>query len=184
MPYRIRINYDKFSFDSTLFSVFFWSRNKWQRNWKAKNCRRSWPTTAFMTCVRTNSVYSLDRRSVFSISIHVSVDFVWHNFDRFKWNVATIELVIEKCIKSKWDEGHQIKSDDWIILSDITTEVQWSPPVIWFGLIVGPTVPVKVSGCVKKSPAKNALTFKQTKRNISFYDSTTTCERYVIGSWI
>lgn len=24
MPYRIRINYDKFSFDSTLFSVFFW----------------------------------------------------------------------------------------------------------------------------------------------------------------
>lgn len=184
MPYRIRINYDKFSFDSTLFSVLFWFRNKWQRNWKAENWQRSWPTMAFMTCVRINFVYSIDRRSVFSLVFRLT----------FRWILcATILIALNEMshqlnesrevhkIQMRWGPSNQVRR-----LNHIEQENDRGLPVIWFGLMVGPTVPIKVSGYVVGAPPNNACheKFERTKGTINFYDSTTTCERYVIGNWI
>lgn len=60
--------------------------------------------------------------------------------------------------------------------------------IIWFGLIVGPTVPIKDKWVRRQHRQKicaQRRTFKaKTKIKINFYDSMTTCERYAIGNWI
>lgn len=118
MPYRIRINYDKFSFDARHpFLIFFFvgvvltQKSMTKKSKSGKLAARSWPTMDFMTCRFRFQYQRLLSLFEFRFTFRLILCGAQFGSIWIKWYVAPIEW-IENGIKSKWD-GWSSNQKQW-----------------------------------------------------------------------